>query len=207
MKIFGHPMSTCTRKVLATIAEKGQTADLVVVDFAKGEHKAADHVARQPFGQIPTLEDGDFKLFESRAMMRYIDEVMPGTKLTPADPKGRAIMEQWLSVEQSNFTPSAMKIIWNVMFAPMMKLPSDAKAVEEGTAGLDRALDVMQTRLAATPFIAGETFTLADIGYMPYLEYLATTPQMSHVSDRPAVAKWWKTISSRPAWQKAIGKA
>ena len=60
MKIFGHTMSTCTRKVLATIHEKGHSPDLVVVDFAKGEHKGAEHVERQPFGQLPALEDGGF---------------------------------------------------------------------------------------------------------------------------------------------------
>jgi glutathione S-transferase len=207
MKIFGHPMSTCTRKVLATLHEKGQTPDLVVVDFAKGEHKAPDHVARQPFGQLPALEDGAFKLFESRAIMRYIDEVAPGPKLTPQTAQGRATMEEWISVEHSNFSAPSMKIIMNAMFNPMMGRPVDQKAIEEGTVGLDRALDVMQKRLDASPFIAGETFSLADISYMPYLEYLATTPQVSHVNDRPAVAKWWKKISERPAWQKTIGKA
>lgn len=207
MKIFGHPMSTCTRKVLATLNEKGQTPDLVVVDFAKGEHKGADHVARQPFGQLPALEDGDFKLFESRAMMRYIDEVAPGPKLTPQSPQGRATMEEWISVEHSNFSGPAMKIVMQQMFNPMFGKPVDAAIVEEGTTGLVRALDVMEKRLKDAPFIAGETFTLADISYMPYLEYVMATPQASHVNDRPAVAKWWKKISERPAWQKTIGKA
>src|SRR4051812_8670664 len=83
MKIYGHPMSTCTRKVLTTLVEKSHEPELVVVDFATGEHKKPAHMSRQPFGQIPTLEDGGFTLYESRAMMRYIDETKSGPKLTP----------------------------------------------------------------------------------------------------------------------------
>src|SRR4051812_27691948 len=111
MKVYGHPMSTCTRKVLATLAEREAPFELVLVDLMKGHHKAPEHLARQPFGQIPVLEEGDFRLYESRAIIRYLDEVLPGHKLTPSDAKGRAVMEQWISIESSNFTPHAMKII------------------------------------------------------------------------------------------------
>jgi len=73
MKIFGHPASTCTRKVLMTLNETKTPFELVLVDFAKGEHKQPAHLARQPFGQVPALEDDRFELYESRAMSRYID--------------------------------------------------------------------------------------------------------------------------------------
>src|SRR4051795_9201851 len=81
MKVYGHPISTCTRKVLATLAEKGAAFEFVVVDLFKGEHKAAEHLARQPFGQVPVLEHDDFRMYESRAIIRYLDEVLPGKKL------------------------------------------------------------------------------------------------------------------------------
>jgi len=68
----------------------------------KGEHKAPANMARQPFGQMPSLEDGDFKLFESRAMIRYIDETLPGQALCPKDAKTRAHMNQWMSVESED---------------------------------------------------------------------------------------------------------
>src|SRR5579883_1276415 len=73
MKLYGHPISTCTRKVLFTAQEKGHKLELVVVDLAKGEHKSADHLSRQPFGQVPALDDGGFALYESRAIARYLD--------------------------------------------------------------------------------------------------------------------------------------
>lgn len=206
MKLYGHPISTCTRKVLCALAEKGQQADFVTVDIMTGEGKKPEHMARHPFGQIPVLEEGGFQLFESRAICRYLDETLPGAKLTPGDARGRGVMEQWISVEQSNFTPPTMKIVWQQFFHKMMGKPCDETQVQEGLTGLDRALDVMEKRLSQTPFLAGEQFTLADLFHLPYLEYLAATPSFSHVGDRPAVAKWWSTISQRPSWQKAIGK-
>jgi glutathione S-transferase len=206
MKLYGHPMSTCTRKVLCTLAEKGQKADFVLVDIMKGDGKQPDHLARQPFGQVPAIDDDGFQLYESRAIIRYLDAKLPGAQLSPSDLKGRATMDQWLSVEQSNFTPAAMKIIWNLFFNPMMGKPSDDKLVEESIGTMNRALDVMQARLDKSAFLAGDQFTLAEISFAPYIEYLAQTKAISHVNDRPAVAKWWKNVSGRKSWQTAIGK-
>src|SRR5262245_48391625 len=74
LKVHGHPFSTCTRKVLMTLAETETPYEFSVVDFAKGEHKQAPHLEKQPFGRIPVLEDGAFSFFESRAICRYLDE-------------------------------------------------------------------------------------------------------------------------------------
>src|SRR5579871_179435 len=119
MKLYGHPMSTCTRKVLTALAEKGHEAEFVLVDFAKGEHKQEPHLTRQPFGRVPALEDDGFWLYESRAMTRYIDEKLPGVRLQPTDLKDRALMEQWLSVEYSYFSPAAMKIVSELLLGKM----------------------------------------------------------------------------------------
>ena len=73
LKIFGSPMSTCTRKVLMTLAETNTPYELTTIDFAKGEHKAQPHLGRQPFGQIPAIDDEGFAMFESRAICRYVD--------------------------------------------------------------------------------------------------------------------------------------
>ncbi len=71
MKLFGHPLSSCTRKVLVTLSEKGATADFTLVDLFVAEHKAQQHLSRQPFGVIPVLDDDGFVLYESRAIIRY----------------------------------------------------------------------------------------------------------------------------------------
>jgi glutathione S-transferase len=207
MKLYGHPGSTCTRKVLTVLAEKGVKPDFHVVELGKGEHKMPEHMARQPFGQVPALDDDGFKLYESRAMCRYIDETRPGTKLTPADPKARAIMEQFISIEYSHFSPPAMKIVYQKVFHPMRGLPTDEAAVEEGKKGLDRVLPVLEKQLKDNAYLAGEAFSLADIMYMPYIEYLYAGKTADQIERNERVHAWWKNVSDRPSWKIATGKA
>jgi glutathione S-transferase len=206
MKIFGSPMSTCTRKVLTTLAEKQAAFELVTVDLATGGHKQPDFVARQPFGQVPALEDGDFKLYESRAIARYLDEVLPGQALTPKEPRGRALMEQWISIETSNFTPYAMAYIYQYFFGPMRGQQPDLAKIEEAKPKLEKCLAVLDQQLAKGPHLLGDQFTLADIFYMPYFEYAMRTPGKELVLARPNVTAWWKRVSERASWKAATGK-
>ncbi len=202
LKIFGHPMSTCTRKVLMTLAELETPHEFVLVDFAKGEHKEAAHLARQPFGQLPALNDDGFSLYESRAMCRYLNEKFGG-KLIPSDIKQRATMEQWISVETSNFTPHAMKFIYEHTF----KRPQDASVLETAGKGLEVALGVTNTHLAKNIYLAGTEFSIADISAMPYFEYVMGSPVRETVAKFPHVMTWWSRVSERPTWRKVVGKA
>jgi glutathione S-transferase len=202
MKIFGHPMSTCTRKVLTTLAETHTPYELVVVDFAKGEHKQPPHTLRQPFGQVPALEDDGFALYESRAMCRYLNDKVDGP-LVPRDLRARAVAEQWISIESANFSGHAMKFVYQYTF----KRDVEAKVLEAAGQALDKTLGIMDAQLAKHPYIAGSTFTLADICYMPYLEYVMASPAKEIVAKHPNVSAWWTKISDRPSWRKVTGRA
>lgn len=184
-----------------TLNETNTPFDLQVVDFAKGEHKQPAHLARQPFGQLPALDDDGFQMYESRAMARYIDGKAGGL-LTPKDAHARAIMEQWISVETSNFTPHAMKFIYHSVF----KREQTPEVLKAAGAGLDTAYAIMEQQLAAQPFLAGSAFTLADLCFAPYLEYLTLTPAAAKLADHPRVAAWWSATSERPAWRKTVGR-
>ncbi len=200
LKLFGSPVSTCTRKVLATLNETKTPFDFVAIDFAKGEHKAPAHMARQPFGQVPALDDDGFKMYEARAMARYID-AKAGGPLTPKDLQGRARMEQWISVETENFAPHAMKFIYHSVF----KREQPAEVLTKAGAGLDVAYGAMDRQLAETPYLAGETLSIAEYCYAPYLDYLPLTPAASKIDAFPHVKKWWAAVHERPAWRKTIG--
>ena len=202
IKLYGHPVSTCTRKVLATLAETNTPYEFIVVDFAKGEHKQEPHLSRQPFGQVPAMDDEGFTLFESRAICRYLS-TKAGNALTPAQPKEYAKMEQWLSVEQSNFSPNAMKFIFQYVF----KRPQDEKVLEAAGQMVDEVYATLSSTLDKSPFAAGETFSLADIGYMPYIEYLSSTPMSATLQKYPSVAGWWERLRQRPSWKKVTGGA
>ncbi len=202
IKIFGNPMSTCTRKVLMTLAETSTPHELVTIDLAAGEHKKQPHLSRQPFGQIPAIDDDGFAFYESRAICRYINERANG-KLVPGDIKGRALMEQWISVESANFTPHAMKFIYHHAF----KRAQEPAVLEAAAKGLELALGVMNASLSKNAFIAGAQFTLADVCFMPYLEYVAGMPVKETIAKYPHVSGWWNRISERPTWMKVAGRA
>lgn len=202
MKIFGHPMSTCTRKVLMTLAETGTPHELVVIDFAKGEHKQEPHLSRQPFGQVPALEDDGFELYESRAICRYVNDKVNGP-LVPGDARDRARMEQWISVESANFSGAVMKFVFHHIF----HREQTPETLDAAGAQLDKALGILEKQLASHPFVAGETFTLADICYMPYIEYAMATPAKERITKHPKVMAWWNKISERPTWRKIAGRA
>jgi len=200
MKIFGHPASTCTRKVLMVLAETDTPYEFELVDFAKGEHKQPANLARQPFGKVPAMDDDGFALYESRAIARYINDVVDGD-LIPADAKDRAVVEQWISVETSHFTPSAMKFIFHHIFG----YKQDEATLDSAKEQLGQTLRIMDAQLGKQPFFAGDEFTFGDITFMPYVGYLLATPAKDLLADHKNVLAWWKRVSERPTWKKIAG--
>ncbi len=206
MKVYGHPASTCTRKVLCLLAEKGVSAEFVMVDIMKGAQKSDEHLARHPFGVVPAFEDDDgFVLYESRAILRYLDAKLEGAQLSPKSLQDRARMEQWISVEQSYFSPPAMKAILEVFFAPMKGTTPDADVIAKGKAEAAKALDVLERALVGKDYLVGE-FSLADITYAPYLQYLFDTKAGDIIAERPNVSAWATRVLERASWRKALGK-
>ncbi|MEO8878518.1 MAG: glutathione binding-like protein, partial [Polyangiaceae bacterium] len=202
VKLYGNPMSTCTRKVLMTLAETNTPCELDVVDIGNGAHKKEPHLSRQPFGQIPTLDDDGFQFFESRAICRYINDKVGGS-LVPKDLKGRALMEEWISIETSNFTPHAMKFVYEFAFH---RKQADG-VLEAAGKSLDTAFAYMEKTLSKSDFLAGPELTIADICFMPYIEYTMGSPVKEMMANYPHVIAWWNRISERPTWQKVAGRA
>ncbi len=207
MKVYGHPYSTCTRKVLTALAEKEFAAEFVTVDITKGEQKRPEYLAMHPFGVVPVLEDGDLRMYESRAIVRYLDRRLPGALLTPQDLPSYGRMEQWISVEQSYVAPGAMKIVMQAMFGPMRGQTPDQAIIDKGRVELAHALDVLDKALAQQPFLAGDQFSLAEICYLPYLEYVIAAQHGDVILERQHVASWWQKISTRPSWLMVTGKS
>ncbi len=203
MKLYGHPMSTCTRKVLTTLAEKGHEAQFVVVDLMKGEQKHPEHLARHPFGVVPVLEEDDgSRLYESRAIIRYLDRKLPGPSLTPTDPLAYGRMEQFISVESSYFSPPAMKIVMKAL----MKRDTPDSIIEQSRKDLEKPLEVIDAVLSKQQFLAGDSFSLAEVTWLPYLEYLHVAGEGALLGRYKNVSAWWERISTRPSWRKAAGR-
>ncbi|KAL1225135.1 Glutathione S-transferase F3 [Cardamine amara subsp. amara] len=209
IKVFGHPASTSTRRVLIALHEKNLDFELVHVEIKDGEHKKEAFLARNPFGQVPAFEDGDLKLFESRAITQYIAHryETQGTNLLPVDSKNLAtyaIMAIGLEVESHHFDPVASKLCWEQVFKLVYGLTTDAAVVAEEEAKLDKVLDVYEARLKESKYLAGDTFTLTDLHHIPAIQYLLGTPTKSLFTKRPRVNAWVADITNRPASQKVL---
>jgi glutathione S-transferase len=203
MKVYGSAGSTCTERVLFALGEKGQEAELAFVNLATGDHKKPEHLARHPFGVIPVLDDDGFRLYESRAIIQYLDGRLPSPPLTPADPQARARMAQWMSVEQSYLTGGGV-IRKNLVYGHFLGLTPDPAAVERAKESFGAALDVIEKALDGHEWLAG-SFSLAEVSFMPELESVAALPQVADViTRRPNVHGWFQRIRSRPGWQRVL---
>ena len=199
IQVYGTARSTCSRKVLTALHETNTPYELNGIDFSKREHKLEPHLSRQPFGQIPAIDDEGFKLFESRAILRYLS-AMNGDMLTPSTVKERALMDQWASVEQSNFSPNAMKFIYHYTF----NRPQEQAVLDTALAMLTTCFTALSVPLAKHAYLSGEKFSIADIGYMPYLQFLKDTPVNEKLQLFPEVVAWWDRLRARDSWLKVL---
>lgn len=202
MKLYGHPWSINTRKTLMTFAEKGHDAELVLVMVPKGEHKRPDHVARHPFGKVPVLADGDFILYESRAINRYLDRRLDGPALVPESAQGGARVDQWINVADSYFVPHAHPLIVEALFRRYLGGEQNAAVMHAARDAMQPALDVADAWLASNAYFAGQAFSLADLHWMPYFEYLFQVGEGEHIGARKHLHAWWNRVSERATWQK-----
>jgi len=179
------------------------------IDMMKGQHKSPEYLQNlQPFGQIPVLEDGDVKIFESRAIARYICDKheSQGTKLFGSSLKERALVNQWIEVESQNYNPAVSSIVFQIVFTPMFGLKRNDAVVDEQVAKLEKVLDVYETQLSKSKYLAGDFFSMADLSHLPYTNLLVNaTDKAEVITSRPHVHAWWKDISSRPSFTKVLG--
>ncbi|XP_010429797.1 PREDICTED: glutathione S-transferase F3 [Camelina sativa] len=209
IKVFGHAATTSTRRVLIALHEKNLDFELVHVEIKDGEHKKEPFLSRNPFGLVPAFEDGDLKLFESRAITQYVAHKYEnqGTNLLPADSKNvsqYAIMANGMQVEAHQFDPVATKLAWEQVFKLIYGLTTDQAVVAEEEAKLDKVLDAYEARLKEFKYMAGDTFTLTDLHHIPVIQYLLETPTKKLFTKHPRVNEWVTEITKRPASQKVL---
>ncbi|CAM4822931.1 unnamed protein product [Rotaria magnacalcarata] len=202
--VYGAYQSTCTKRVLATLHEKGIKFEFHPIDITKGEQKDPRYIEeKQPFGVIPVLTDDDFQIYESRAICRYLESKYKskGTELIPANIKGLGHFEQAASIESSYFDPYASGIVFEKVFKKRKGLGEpDETRVASLRAQLNINLDVYDKILATQPYLGGQVFTLADLFHLPYGTRLVTCGEGSLFESRPNVKAWWSKITSRPSW-------
>jgi len=198
-------VSTCVRRVAVVAKHLNVPYELVLLDWGKGDHKAPEFLEKQPFGQIPYVEDEDGTgLFESRAIGRYlVYKYGKNSGLIPpiSDLKAYTKFEIGASVEQADFDPSASAIVFEKVFKAWGGESADEERVKSLLETLNSKLDGYERILAKQKYIGGDTLTLADLFHLPYAYMLDENVKSDVLRTRPNVARWWKEISVLPAWQ------
>ncbi|KAJ7123384.1 glutathione S-transferase-like protein [Mycena epipterygia] len=200
LKLYGFTHATCTRRVATVLHELKVPFELIPVDLRNGEHKSPAYLEKQPFGQIPYIDDDGFILYETRAICRYIAAKHPESGLIPAEAKAHALFEQAAAVELCNFDPSASKIVAETVIKPMMMgVPPNTEAVAPLLEVLDKKLDAYDAILGKQRYLAGDSLTLADLFHIPYAPLLAQGGS-DIMTQKPNVARWYNELLARPSW-------
>jgi glutathione S-transferase len=200
MKLYGFPPSPNTWKVRAVAAHLGVPLDFELVDLSKGEQQKAEFLALNPTGRAPVLVDGDFRLWESNAIMQYLAARAPN-RLWPDDAPSRADIMRWQSWELAHWGKDACQpLIFERLVKRFLNLGApDAAVVAKGTDAFNREARVLDAHLAKQSCLVGDDVTLADFSVAAPLFYAkeAELPLASYAH----VRDWFARISALPAWR------
>jgi glutathione S-transferase len=202
MKLYDYARAPNPRRVRIFLAEKGVSVDEVVeVDLAAFAHREPAFAKLNPFARVPVLElDDGTVIAETMAICRYIEDTHPEPPLFGTDAKDRALVEMWnRHMELDLLYPVAMAFRH---LHPGMAEHEKPQVREWGEINAGRALAslaILNGRLAASPFVAGQAFTVADITGGIALDMMKAAritvpPELTHV------ARWHAALRARPSW-------
>ena len=168
LEIIGAPQSNYVWVVRMVCEEKG-----VPYELKPARPHTPDIDAIHPFGKIPAMRHGDVTLCESKAIATYIDRVFDGPKVIPEDPARAALVEQWVSLGNTEF--DKLMIRQYVVGYAFPKEPGkpDMAAIKAAAEKMKPQIDVLDRAVAKSGYLAGDAFTLADINMLPMLFYVS----------------------------------
>ena len=196
------PGSPFSRAVLATLEEKQAPYRLAPV--VPGTLRSPQHLSRHPFGRVPVLEHGDFRLYETQAILRYLDRVLPEPALTPADARRAARMDQVMNVNDWYLFQGVGSVIGfqRIVGPRLMGLTCDETAITSAMPKARMVFDELAQLLGGQPYFAGETLTLADLTLAPQLDLLQQTPEWEPLaSTHDNLRQWLARMQARPSLQ------
>jgi len=198
MRLHWHPFSLFPRRVRVALAEKNLPYDDVIVDLQGSALREPGFRALNPFGQVPVLEDGDLVLYESIAILEYLEERHPEPELLPPDPARRALARQAMLASGDYLAPPFHRWLAR-FFTPETTWDRDdqTRAMTE----IGAYLDVLAVTLAdGRPHLAGG-FSLADVCHVPFACELRNVQLGSLLAERPPVGRWVDRLNARSSVQ------
>ena len=202
--VWGRATSSNVMKALWGLVELGLPYERIDVGGAFGKTDTVEYRTMNPTGLVPTLQEGEFTLWESNAILRYLAQGhASGTALWPTEPHARANIDRWMDAQQTVFNRPMSQVFWGLVRTPPEK--RDLPAVETAIAETTKAWRMVETELKKHDYIGGTEFSLCDIPWGVHahrwfnMDYLGLTrPEM------PAVRAWYDRLCQRPAYRSAV---
>jgi glutathione S-transferase len=203
MKLYYHPMSGNSRRVLLVATHLDVPLERIVVDLAKGEQREAPHLKRNPNGRVPVLEDDGFVLWESRAIMQYLAETTPGQTLFPTDARGRAEVSRWLFWCAGHMAPANTVLVFENFVKPLTgRGPADPAEVARGEALVAQYAPILDAHLADRTWVAQDRLTLADFSLAA--SFALAGPARLPIADYANLRAWLGRVQELDAWQRTV---
>ncbi len=206
--VFGAAYSVYVRSVRLTLAEKNVPYHLVEIDVFKKGGPPPDYFMRHPFGRIPAFEHDGFQLYETDAIVRYIDETFDGPSLIPDTSRGRARMTQAMRILDCYAYPN---MVWGVYVeqidAPQEGRQTDPVKLDEAIGRSRICLEALERLMDGNSFFFGSTPCLADLLAAPMFAYFRLAPQGRQLlGEQPRLESWLERMLIRPS-MAATGEA
>jgi len=205
MRLYYHPLSSNSRRVLLTAFHLDVALDLVAVDLVAGEHRSAEYLRRNPNGKVPLLDDDGFLLWESHAIMPYLaDRSGAGEAIYPQDVRARADVHRWLFWSAYHFTPAVGMISRERVSKRMVGGSGgpDAAEIARGETLLKAAATVLDDHLAGKQWIAQDRLTLADLAIAAPLMHTAAA--QLPVTEYENLQAWFGRVQALDAWKRSV---
>jgi glutathione S-transferase len=202
LKIWGRANSVNVQKVLWCLRELDLPYERIDAGMAFGRNTEPAYLAMNPNGRVPTLVDGDYVLWESNSVMRYLALAYgKGLPIYPPAPKQRAGVDRWLDWTLSTMQPVDRPVFWALVRTPVEK--RDMVAIQKDVDAEAVQWRIVDHQLASRRFIEGDDFTLADIALGAYARRWlgvegVNKPQLVHLD------RWFAQFASRPGFQQFI---
>ena len=206
MKLYFHPMSGNSRRVLLVATHLEVPLERVLVDLPKGEQRERPHLGRNPNGRVPVLDDDGFLLWESRAIMVYLAEKTPGQTLLPTDLRGRADVNRWLFWCAAHMAPANTVLVFeNFVKAVTGRGPADPAEVARGEALVAQYAPILDAHLAGKTWVAQDRLTLADFSLAS--SFALAGPARLPIADYTTLRAWLGRVQELDAWKRTAPPA
>ena len=200
IKIWGRTDSSNVQKVLWCCGELGIKFERQDWGGKFGGNKDPEYTAMNPNGLVPTIKDGEFVLWESNSIMRYLNAKYGNGKLLPASPEGMANANRWMDWQLSAFNPVIVPLFFATVRTPPEK--RDPQAIQSATEKAAKAWQMVEDHLAKNRFLGGEEFSLGDIplGVWAYrwFNLPIERPQQANLE------RWYDGLKPRQPYQTHI---